>query len=62
MLMMYFIDMKCICSVLEVQVLERIILRIVMTFEEYPDFSSVMKSGLEHRIVRNRWILESAEE
>jgi len=33
--MMHFIVMKCICSVLEVQVLERIILRIVMTFTSF---------------------------
>jgi hypothetical protein len=60
--MMYFFDMKCICSVPEVQVLERIILVIVKTFEEYPDFSPMTKSSLEHRIVRNRWIGESDQE
>jgi hypothetical protein len=38
--MMCFFDMKCICSVLEVQVLERILLGTVMAFEEYPGFKN----------------------
>ena len=55
--MTYLFDLKCICYALEVQVLDRIILGTVMTCEECPNLSPMAMSCLEHKLVRNRWMM-----